>query len=489
MFRGEDADYRPRTFVTERSARIGGEHVRYRAIAEDLLVADAEGESQASIFSTTYLRQGVGDPSRRPVIFAFNGGPGSASIWLHMGLLGPMLVVVPSDAGDDGAGPYRIEVNTHSPLNVADIVLVDPVGTGYSRAVNGHEDREFWGVGQDADVLANFVRAWLTKYRRWNAPKYLLGESYGTTRAAAMARALGQEEYGATALSGVILISTLLDFQGVRPMAHNSRVAVTHLPSYAATAWYHGLIANAPSLSALLEEAREFAISDYSEALSRGQRISPDEYARVRAWLAYFTGLPEAYLDEVSLDLHPLRYMRQLLRARGLSVGRLDSRYIGRDYDNGGEVPDTDPSGYGFGAAYAAAVLHYFSENLHVDMNGRRYVTSTRSGIKPLWDWSMPDRGRWTYGLNEEWPVHVNVAPYLGDEMRRNADFRVLLASGYYDLATPFFSAENSMHQIGMMPERVTFTYYEAGHMMYVHEPSLVALAADIRAFIRAATR
>jgi carboxypeptidase C (cathepsin A) len=479
----------PRSFTTQSSVEIGGARVRYQAIAEEILVADAVGQPQASIFSTTYLRLGVGDATPRPVIFAFNGGPGSASIWLHMGLFGPRRVVVPSDARDDGAGPLQIVANPYTPLDVADVVLVDPVGTGYSRAINGHADREFWGLVQDADVLANFVRAWLTKHRRWDSPKYLAGESYGTTRAAAMVRALGHEEYGATALNGVILMSTLLDFQGARPIAHNARVSVTYLPSYAATAWYHGLIPNAPNLTAFLDEAREFAIGDYSVALSRGQRLSSEERARVRARLAHFTGLSEAWLDEVDLDIHPVRFAKELLRSRGLTVGRLDSRYTGRDFDDGGEINEADPSGYGFSAAYASAAMQYLAEELHVDMGARRYVALNRSGIKPLWDWSTPERERWALGMNPEWPMHVNVAQFLGDEMRRNDDFRVLLASGYYDLATPFFGAENSMYQIGMIPERVTFAYYEAGHMMYVHQPSLETLSADIRAFIRAGVR
>jgi carboxypeptidase C (cathepsin A) len=248
-------------------------------------------------------------------------------------------------------------------------------------------------------------------------------------------------------------------------------------------------VPNAPNLAALLDEAREFAIRDYSVALSRGQRLSDEERVRVRARLAYFTGLSEAWLDEVDLDIHPVRFAKELLRARGLTVGRLDSRYAGRDFDDGGEISEGDPSGYGMSAAYASAALQYLAEELNVDMGARRYVALNRSGIKPLWDWTMAERDRWTLGMNPEWPIHVNVTQFLGDEMRRNADFRVLLASGYYDLATPFFGAENSMYQIGMIPERVTFAYYEAGHMMYVHQPSLEKLSADIRAFILAGRR
>ncbi|HEU4778449.1 MAG TPA: hypothetical protein VFS58_01065 [Steroidobacteraceae bacterium] len=479
----------PRAFATAHELTIGGQRLRYRAIAGELDVSDAQGKPVARIFSTTYLRGGMADTKHRPVTFAFNGGPGSASIWLHLGVLGPKRVVVPGNAGDDGAGPIDIVANPHTPLDVTDIVLIDPVGTGYSRAINGHADKEFWGIGQDADLLANFVRLWLTKHKRWDSPKYLCGESYGTTRAAAMTRALAQEESGSTALNGVILISAALDFQGLRSMAHNGKVSQSYLPSYAATAWYHRRIPDGPDLTTLLEEAREFALTEYAIALAKGQRLRTEERTRIRRRLAYFTGLSEAYLDAVDLDVQPLRYMKELLRTQGQTIGRLDSRYTGRDFDSGGERFDADPSGYGFGAAYSAAALHYLSHDLQVDMGATRYVLLNRSGIKPEWDWKVPDAERWSLGLNPEWPIYVNVAPFIGDEMRRNSQFRVLLAMGYYDLTTPFFAVENSMYQTGMNPDRVTFAYYEAGHMMYVHEPSLAKLAGDIRAFITRAPR
>lgn len=475
----------PRSFATKHEIAIGGKKLRYRAIAEELDVADLQGQPQARIFSTTYLLDGAAGSSRRPVMFAFNGGPGSASIWLHMGVLGPKRVRVPSDArSDDGAPPLDVVDNAYSPLDVTDLVLIDPVGTGYSRAINGHADREFWGIAQDADVLANFVRLWLTRHRRWHAPKYLCGESYGATRAAAMTRALAQEEFGAVALNGVVLMSAALDFQGLRPLAHNGRVSQSYLPTYAATAWYHGKITAAPNLGQLLSEAREFALTDYAAALAKGQRMSAEERAQVRRRLAYFTGLSEQYLDTTALDVHPFRFMKELLRDRGLAVGRLDSRYVGRDFDAAADRFDADPAQYGFGSDFATSALHYLSKDLAVDMGPLRYVVLNRGRIKPDWDWKVPDTERWSMGMNPEWPIHVNVAPFLGDEMRRNEDFRVLLAMGYYDLATPFFAVENSMYQTGMLPERVTFAYYEAGHMMYVHDPSLAQLAADMRKFI-----
>ena len=212
--------------------------------------------------------------------------------------------------------------------------------------------------------------------------------------------------------------------------------------------------------------------------------MSTDERARVRRRLAYFTGLSEQYLESTDLDVQPFRFMKELLRDQGVAVGRLDSRYVGRDFDAAADRFDADPSQYGFGAAFATSALQYLTVDLGVDMGSMRYVALNRGRIKPDWDWKVPDTERWSMGMNPEWPIHVNVAPMLGDEMRRNKDFRVLLAMGYYDLATPFFAVENTMYQTGMLPERVTFAYYEAGHMMYVHEPSLTKLAADVRRFI-----
>ena len=474
----------PAQFVSTRRANIGGP-LTYRAIAGETHVRGLDGVPAASIFSIAYLREDVVDRGARPVIFAFNGGPGSASFWLNMGMLGPRRVVLPAEPRGVGGGPVRLADNGFSPLDVTDIVLIDPVGTGFSHAIGGHADREYWGVAEDAGILADFVRQWLTDHGRWGSPKYLLGESYGGTRAAVMTRALASEERGQIALRGLILIAPGLDFQSLRTAAQYPLVSYGFLPTYTAVAWYHGRIASAPALEPLLEEARAFAQNEYLPALVRGQRMTPDERARIRRRLAFFTGLSEVWLDGVDLQIDPFRFMRELLRERGLTVGRLDGRYTGRDHDAGGERPEYDASQAGYGPAFVAAIMQHMTGELGVRME-RPYLALNRSGVKPLWNWRQPDAERWASGMNPEWPVHLNVAPMIGDEMRRNSDFRLLLANGYYDLAIPFFTAENSMYQTGMMPERVTFANFPTGHMIYVDPPSLARLAALIRAFVTA---
>lgn len=477
------ADETPASFTSRHKITIGTSF-GYRAVAGETFVTDIYGKPAASIFSTSYLREDVTDSASRPVIFAFNGGPGSSSLWLTMGILGPRRVSLPSEAKDVGGGPVRLVDNAYSPLDVADIVMIDPVGTGYSHAIGGRADKDFWGVAEDADILAAFVRQWLTDNRRWTSPKFIVGESYGGTRAAAMTYYLTQEERGQVALRGLVLLAPALDFQSMRTAAQYPMVSFGFLPTYAAVAWYHGKIPSATELEPLLAQARKFAQDEYLPAMVKGQRLPADERANVRKRLSYFTGLSEEYLDGQGLMIDPFRFMKELLRDRGLTVGRIDGRYTGRDFDTGGERPDYDASQLGFGPAFAAGVLHHLNAELGVKMP-RPYLAMNRTGVKPNWNWKQPDAARWASGMNLEWPVHLNVAPMIGDEMRRNSDYRVLLATGYYDLAVPFFTAENSMYQAGMRPDRVTFAYFPTGHMMYVDPASLAKLSAQIRDFIR----
>lgn len=476
----------PAAFVSTHETRIGPRFA-YKAVAGETWVRGYDGSPHASVFSVSYLRQGV-RTAERPVIFAFNGGPGSASYWLTMGLLGPRRVALPADARGVGGGPVRLVDNVHSPLDVADVVMIDPVGTGFSRAINGHKDEEFWGIAEDAGLLADFVREWLTANGRWGSPKYILGESYGGTRAAAMTRALAQEERGQVALRGLILIAPVTDFQMLRTAAQYPLTSAGFLPSYAATAWYHRKVPSEPELEPFLEQARAFATDEYLPALVRGSRLPAADRARVLERLAHFTGLSPQWLDGQDLHVDPFRFMKELLRDRRLTVGRMDARYTGEDFDTGGERPDYDASQAGYGPAFSAAIMQHLGEELGVRMD-RPYLALNRSGVKPLWNWNQPDVLRWSGGMNPEWPVHVNVAPWIGDEMRRNGDFRVLLAVGYYDLAVPFFAAENSMYQAGMVPERTTFSYFPTGHMIYVEPASLAKLAGQIRGFVTAPER
>jgi carboxypeptidase C (cathepsin A) len=461
----------PTVSVTRHSGRFGNQTIAYKAATGETYLKDKDGEPTAAIFSTSYVKEGR-DPNR-PVTFLFNGGPGSGSLWLHMGAFGPKRVVIPSDARDDAAPPYPIVDNVHSLLDVTDLVFIDPVGTGFSKALGKTEPKAFWGVTADAKSVAEFIRIWLRENGRWNAPKYLGGESYGTFRSAAVVREL-EGSYNDVALNGVLLISTILDYSAQAEVPGNEITYLVNMPSMAATAWYHNALADRPaSLSAFLDEARAFAIGDYATALLKGSKLPAAERAAVRARLSRFTGLSEAYLDRADLRVTPGRFYKELLRERGLTVGRLDTRYTGRDYDSAGEEPDNDPSFYAIDGAYTAAMNAYVRETLGLKLD-REYVTI--GGVSD-WDWNL-GRGDATY--------YRNVAPWLGQAMRENSALRVFVGQGYYDMATPFFGAEYALTRTGIPTERVTYSYYDAGHMMYVRDADLAKLSADIRAFIRA---
>ena len=466
-------DDEPRTFAKSFTGRFNDERIAYTVTAGETFLKDDDGEPTASIFTVAYTRDGVDDPATRPVSFVFNGGPGSASLWLHMGVFGPKRVVVPSDGNDAGAAPYTIEDNPLSILDVTDMVFIDPVGTGYSRPLGDAKGKDFWGLREDAESIAEFIRLYLTKNGRWNSPKYVAGESYGTTRAAQLVNEL-QRTFTGVALNGVILISAILDFHTAEFAMGNPLPYVSFLPTYAATAWYHDLVDNKPvRLEDFVTEARQFALNEYSVALLKGSRLTAAERENIVRKLARYTGLDETYIRQTELQIGAFRFMKQLLRDQGLTVGRFDSRYTGEDYDDAGEFFDNDASAYGIDAAYVAAVNDYLTRTLEVDFEQRYKILDSEPGRN--WNWSTRERG---------WPSYVNVAPHLGRGMRENKDLRAFIANGYYDLATPFFATENSVAANGIDPDRVVMAYYEAGHMMYTHAPSLEKLASDVRAFI-----
>lgn len=463
----------PRVYESRGQVTINEQRIRYSVSAGETFLHDEDGNPTASIFSTAYIADGYADPRTRPVAFVFNGGPGSASLWLHMGVFGPQRLALPN-AVDDGAAPYDVVENIHSILDVADLVFVDPVGTGWSRALGDSEPNEFWGVTEDAESLAAFIRLWLAENRRWNSPKYLLGESYGTLRIGALLNEL-EGGYTDVAINGVALISTVLDFRYDDTTPGNDIGYVGLMPGFAATAWYHGKVDRSAwndDLEAFLADARTFAIEEYMPALLHGVMLPADRRARVVADLSRYTGLSEQFLDRANMRVTLRRFQRELRRDEGLSVGRLDSRFTGVEVDGVGEGPETDPSFYGIDASFTASMLDYFTRTLGVDIT--EYY-STIGGVRG-WNWDAGSSGDNNY---------INVAPWIARAMRQNSDLEVLVTQGYYDLATPFFSAELMFNQPGFDQDRVTFTYYEAGHMMYIHEPSLVTFSEDVRELIR----
>ena len=463
----------PNVSVTHHAGTFGGVKVAYTATAGETYLKDADGTPKAAIFSTAYVKDGPRDPNR-PVTFLFNGGPGSGSVWLHMGAFGPKRVAIPSDGRDDGAPPYPIVDNPDSLLDVTDIVFIDPVGTGFSHALGKTEPKEYWSVKTDAKSVADFIRIWLGENGRWNAPKYLGGESYGTTRSATVANEL-DGGYNDVALNGIILISTILDFGLQAEVQGNEMQYLVNLPTMAMTAQYHGKAGAGIDQAAWAQQARDFASGPYLSALMKGTRLSAEERASVRQRMAQLTGLTEAYLDEANLRVTPGRFYKELLRDRRQTVGRLDSRYLGIDLDAAGEEPDNDPSFYGIDGGYTAAINAYARTDLGYKTD-RQYVTIGGVGE---WDWKLGG------GRAGDSAFYWNVAPYIGRSLRENSGERVFVAAGYYDFATPFFGAEHSLSREGFPANRVEFHYYGAGHMVYIKDTELAAMTSDIRAFIR----
>jgi carboxypeptidase C (cathepsin A) len=462
----------PIVSVTRHSGTFGGQRVSYTATASETYLKAADGTPKASLFSIAYVKQ-PRDPAR-PVAFLFNGGPGSGSLWLHMGAFGPKRVAIPSDARDDGAPPFPLLDNPDSLLDATDIVFIDPVGTGFSRPLGKTEAKEYWGVTQDAKSVAEFIRIWLGENGRWSSPKFLGGESYGTTRSAAVVNQL-EGAFNDVSLNGIILISTILDFGAEAFVPGNEMPYVLYLPSMAATAFHHGKApADAGTLESFVQEARDFAAGDYAAALFKGQKLQGDERASVRRRLARFTGLSERFLESADLRVSDQRFYKELLRDKGLVIGRLDARYTGRDYDNAGETPDNDPSFYGIDAGYTAALNNWVREGLGFRTE-RQY--STIGGVSD-WDWDLKDQGG-------ESKYYKNVAPYLGRAMRENSGLRVFVGQGYFDFATPFFGAEYSLSRTGIPQDRIAYRYYGSGHMMYVRDEDRAKLSRDIREFIR----
>ena len=462
----------PKTFTTKNSVKISSSTVKYKTIAGGTLLKNDKLESVANMFSTTYLRTDIKNTSKRPVTFVFNGGPGSASIWLHLGIYGPKRVVVPVGAMDDGAAPYKLVDNEYSLLDVTDLVFIDPIGTGVSHVVGKGKNEDYWGVKQDAKSIAKFIKQWLTTHNRWNSPKYLAGESYGTTRAAAVTQEL-QGGWTDVSLNGVMLISSILDFTHARYQPGNNQPYIAFLPTMAATAFYHDKVSTddqALGLKAFVEQSRQFALNEYATALVKGNRISTQSRKQIIKDLARFTGLKERYLDAVNLRVSATRFEKELLRDQHKTVGRLDSRFIGKDYDSGGERFDNDPSGYGIDGAYTAAINHYLANDLKVKLDRPFSVLS--GNVSRNWDWKV-NRGT----------SFVNVAPYLSKAQRENRQFKIFVANGYFDFATPFFGTENTMADNGIDSSRVDMKYYEAGHMMYIEPSELKKLSKDLRNF------
>jgi carboxypeptidase C (cathepsin A) len=455
---------------TEHALTLDGKKINYKATAGTLTVQEDEAKYKASMFYIAYTKNGVEDLSRRPITFAFNGGPGSSSVWLHLGLLGPRRV----DLGEDGTSlvpPYRLVENEATLLDLTDLVFIDPVTTGYSRAEPADEAKQFHGVTQDIRSVAEFIRLYVTRNGRWNSPKYLAGESYGTTRAGGLAEHL-QNQLGMN-LNGILLISSVLNFQTLRFDEGNDLPFALFLPTYTATAWYHKKLA--PELlddrRRALDEAQKFAQGEYTLALMKGSLLSAEERRQIARKLARYTGLSEEYVRQSNLRIEIQRFTKQLLRGERQTVGRYDSRFTGRDADAAGERPGYDPSYAAVQAPYTALLQQYLAKDLDYARDALYRILTSR--VQP-----------WDYGSARN--RYLNVAPSLRQALAQNPGLRVFVANGYYDLATPYFATEYTFNHLefdGDLRERVRMGYYDAGHMMYIDRTSLLKLRTDLAAF------
>ncbi len=450
--------------------RIGDRRVEYRRGAGRLTLRGDDGRPRARLFFSAYELDGApGDPPR-PITFCFNGGPGSSSVWLHLGAFGPRRVDL-GEEGFDRAPPYGLVDNPHTLLPVTDLVFVDPVTTGYSRAAEGIDEREFHGVVSDVESVGEFVRLYLTRARRWSSPVYLAGESYGTTRAAALADHL-QTRHGIYP-SGLVLVSAILDFQTVRFDVGNDLPHALFLPSFAAAAWYHGRSEGGRSrpLAQLLAEVETFAASEYVLALMRGDRLAPADSRRIAEHLARFTGLQPEWIERSNLRIAISRFTKELLRVERTTVGRLDSRYTGADRDAVGESYEYDPSYAAIQGPYSMALNHYVQSELGYSSELAYEILSER--VQP-----------WDYRIVQN--QYLNVAERLRRALTANPACRVFVANGYFDLATPYFATHHTfdhLHLPQALRSNVTMGHYEAGHMMYVRRADLAALGADLTRF------
>ena len=495
--KGEKDQYQPPPpVVTEHTVTLdGGKTLNYKAITGYLLIRDttqetqpekdagkesakesaqdqfdpSKGKPKAQIFFVAYILDGVDDAATRPVTFAFNGGPGSASVWLHMGGIGPRRVVL-SDRGEALPPPAKITDNESTWLERTDLVFIDPVSTGFSRPVRGEDPKQFYGYKRDLASVGDFIRIWTTRYSRWASPKILVGESYGTTRAAGLSQYL-QDRYGLY-VNGIVLVSSALNFQTLEFEPGNDVPYPLFLPTYAATAWYHKRLP--PDLQQLplrdvLSQTEAFASAEYILALARGDTASQSDTERVANQLSRFTGLDAGYIQQENLREPIERFANDLLKDQNRSVGRYDSRFTGIRLHPGTDAEDFDPSDEAVNGPFTAAFNDYVRRELKFETD---LPYETVAEVNP---WSLAE------------DKYLDVATSLKDAMSRNPYLKIWVCCGYYDLATPYFAAQNVVRSMNLDPairDNIQFTFYESGHMLYIERGARQKLKEDLDRFL-----
>jgi carboxypeptidase C (cathepsin A) len=461
--------------VTHHEIRVGGKTLKYTATTGLMPLRDANGETEAHIFFTAYTLDGAGDTSRRPLMFSFNGGPGSASVWLHLGAVGPKRVVMLPD-GQMPAPPFHLVDNEYTWLDQTDLVFIDPVGTGYSRAVKPELSRKFWSVRGDIQSVGEFIRMYLTRYERWTSPLFLVGESYGTTRAAGLSGYLIER---GIAFNGIVLVSSILNFETSNFAKGNDLPYVLYLPSYTATAWYHHKLA--PDLQSdlpkTLKEVEEWAATDYADALAKGDRLTAAERQRTIERLARYTGLDKRYIDNSNLRVSIFPFTKELLRDEKRTVGRLDSRFKGIDESAAAATPEFDPAIAAIRPPYTTTFNNYVRAELGYKTDLEYYILG--EGVTSPWDWGLSGREGFT-----------DTSEDLRQAFSRNPYMKLYVASGCFDLATPYFATEYTLAHMGLDPSQrrnVQTGQYEAGHMVYIDAKQLEKLKRDVAGFIESA--
>jgi len=475
--------------VTQHKVRMGGKEIKYTVTAGTMVLKEetpdrekeAEGEKpRAQVFFVAYTKEDNGAKSagktralqKRPLTFSFNGGPGSSSVWLHLGVLGPRRVVL-TDEGELPAPPFKLTDNQYSILDETDLVFIDPVSTGYSRAVDGQKPKEWHEFRKDIESVGDFIRLYTTRYNRWLSPKFLIGESYGTTRAAGLSGYL-QERHGLY-LNGLMLISAVLDFTTILFNTNNELPFILFLPGYAATAWYHKKAGVGQPLRKFLKEAEDFARGEYASALMKGDLLSSEERIHVVQELTRFTGLSTDFIERSNLRIKDRHFFKELLRESERTVGRLDSRFLGIDRLGVTETTEYDPLLTNVVGPYTAGFYDHIRAELKFESDLPYEILNGK-----VWPWS--------YSVFEN--QYLNVAETMRKAMTYNPHLKVFVANGYYDLGTPYFATEYTFNHLGLnksLQKNVSMGYYEAGHMMYIHMPSLKKMKTDLVKFIKSA--
>ncbi|HKE58645.1 MAG TPA: hypothetical protein VKB46_18160 [Pyrinomonadaceae bacterium] len=461
--------------VTKHSINVGGNTINYTATAGMMPIKNREGEVEARMFFVSYVVDRPEGGPARPLTFSFNGGPGSASVWLHMGAIGPKRVKMNAD-GTMPAPPYQLVDNQATWLTQSDLCFIDPVGTGYSRAARPELGQRFFGLQGDIESVGEFIRMYLTRYERWTSPLFLAGESYGTTRASALSGYLIDR---GIAFNGIVLISTIMNFETTAFASGNDLPYALFLPSYSATAWYHKKLPSdlqSKPVSRVVAEAQTWASGEYTMALEKGDRLSGQERQETIAKLSRFTGLDPKFLDYANLRVNLNMFRKELLRSERRSIGRLDSRFKGYDSNLASDSTEYDPSEAAIRPPYTSTFNNYVRSELNYKTDLEYYILG--GGIGP-----------WNWGTNNN---YVDTSTALRNALAKNPYLKVFVAMGYYDMATPYYAVEYTLHHISIDPtllKNVDTGYYEAGHMMYIDEKSLGKLRSDVEKFVQDSMR